>query len=235
MMHSVIRTLGLPIAWATTVACADGDSSASADGNPQAPAPHLDARISAPWVVREQDDAHLVLQLGSSPDGVRVDRTGAIPGVTLIDRGRTLRLDDGGRTWPLLAPAFPEPHAAEVFIDGPDLVIRFRGPPLSQLTDHPEAPADPAIAWIRIRPRARDWRIATEGLLTLSLPNSNRRFSTTEQTSFAVNSNWGHFDVDADAVAVEQFFSAERWSYSTAPSLDRQRPYERLAFTWTRP
>lgn len=195
--------------------------------------------MDAPWrVVTEEDDA-VLLRLGDSPDGVRVnllpgDRHRVI-GVTPVIAGRTLEVEQDGERWPLVAVGYPDEPVSKVTIEvtGVDLVVRFEGPALDTLTAHPEAPADPAITWVRLRPRGQDWRIVMDGLGTLSLPADDLRIEPADGATVAIDAAWGDLVLESDAPRLSSAIEGARWWASTRPSLEVYEPYKRIAFTWT--
>ena len=115
-----------------------------------ASAVEIDVEVLPPWRVREQSEALIALQYGATSDGITVG-LGEQPGVTLVIGGSPLEVD--GK--PLLGLPYPELPIARVEIraEGIDLVVRIAGPPLRQVSKHPEAPDDPVLTWVRIRPR----------------------------------------------------------------------------------
>jgi hypothetical protein len=174
--------------------------------------------LTAPWREAWRDAGALAVQLGDSPSGVRVQWVGR-SGVTPVVDGKTMEIDDT----PWVSPAWTAPiSAVTVESEGPDLVVRFTGPPLDQLTTHPDAPADPAIAWVRLRPAADSWRISTTGLVGLLFPVSAAR--PTDRGEVLLTNEWGSFRLELDdPVHTEQ--DDHRWRLDTRPLLDRARPY----------
>jgi hypothetical protein len=193
----------------------------------------------APWRVVEQDREHLALRLGDGADGVRVQLVagpGRHPGVSPVLGGRTF--DTGAREerWPLVRVGWPDERvtAVRVETEGPDLVVRFEGPPLAELTDHPDAPGDPAIAWVRVRPRDGAWRVAATGLAEVALPGEGASARPTTSSSWSVSTRWGVIEVDTDAPRTASRLDPTAWRLSTWPSLSAQQPYPRLGLSLPR-
>jgi hypothetical protein len=187
-----------------------------------------------------QDDAAVMVQLGDSADGVRVDLASRerIAGVSPIDRGRPweLRADDG-RSWPLVAVGHPEAplSSAEIVSQGPDLVVRLAGPALSSLTDNPHAPSDPALTWVRLRQRGHDWRIVVDGLATLSIPVERPNPVRRDDGEIEVAGVTGILRLGNGVSRWSSTWEPDsgRWTFSTDPALAAVEPYGRIHVTWT--
>lgn len=208
--------------------------------NPGIPVPEI--VLSAPWRLDRSDRESVVVRLGDSPHGVRVqiasDGRKRVPGVSPIESGRTLEVDDGNAVWPLIAIGYPEfpLHAVKIEVDGPDLVVRFAGPPLNTISAHPEAPADPVLTWVRLRPRGETWRIVADGLWTMSLPSDGLGTGPTpdpaDPDGLTLWSAWGEFALSAPKAKRRIQEGPPRWSLDTRPSLGALEPYPRATITW---
>ena len=194
--------------------------------------------LEPPWAVVSQDAAEIALRFGTSGEGVRVwlDGTeGHVAGVSPVQDGRTLSVRDGAVAWPLVAMAFPERIVrAEIEVQGIDLVVRAYGPPIRDVTLRPDAPDDPVITWVRLRPRLVDWRIVVDGLGTVSLPAPSRPVEASEGGwTWTIDGALGPVALDTNAPAWTSAVSPVRWSFDTTPSLEAIQPYPRTGLTWT--
>ncbi len=212
---------------------------APADVPERAPSrgPQVSVALSGAWEIALQDEDEIALRDGASSHGVRVwlrPTPGRAPGVSPVHRGVTLHSEDGQTTWPLIAFAHPAhaPRRVEIVVQGPDLVVRAEGPPLSDVTSHPDAPDDPVLTWVRMRRRPEDWRIALTGLGTVSFPAAGLRVAR-DDADFVVTSSAGALRGGTDAPAVDSHADDARWSLDTTPSLEALAPYPLTAFTWT--
>ena len=198
--------------------------------------PPVELELAAPWQVVEQDETQVVLRHGDTPDGVRLNLTrtaaGRWPGIAPIVAGRTWEIREGDR----IRPAFTAPLADRppsrvvVSSQGPDLLIRYEGVPLAGLVDHPDAPTDPVLTWVRLRPRPGSLRIVLQGLHVVSLPapvavdeRGDGRTLTTP---------WGRLEVDDAAPAARSVAGPTSWWLDTTPSADALAPYPRTGLTW---
>jgi len=223
---------------AVALACA-ACTTGPPDPQPQrAPAsPELKLELGSDWSIVEQDRAHVILRHRDGNDGVRVtlapSADGRLPGVSPILGGRTWEYREADR----VRPAFAPPHAdrpvaaAAIQAQGPDLLIRLSGPPLTALVDHPLAPEDPVLTWIRLRPRPGSWRIALQGLhvVTLAGPVTLRE---TGRQRMAI-SPWGVFTLHDSPPASQGGSSPTVWWLDTTPSAHATQPYPRISLTWT--
>ncbi len=215
-------------------ACVSPDEPQTPRPNP--PIPSLE--LGSPWHVAHTDENGLNLQLANSPDGVRItlgtDERGRVPGISPIRAGKTLEVSDGGRLWPLVAVPFPDRRLSqvEVLVQGVDLVVRFFGPALAAVSDHPEADERPILTQIRIRPRQDTWRIAVEGVTTWSLPGRQLTARPKVGRGWMVESDWGSFALETRAPAYGSALGA-RWWLDSKASIDEFQPYAKTATTWT--
>jgi hypothetical protein len=193
--------------------------------------------LAAPWKLDRQDPDAVVARLGDGADGVRIqlarDERGRIPGVTVIHGGRTLELEDGTDRWPLVATGWADHTVSDAVIevDGVDLFVRLGGPALKTLTALPEAPDDPAIAWIRVRPRGQDWRLIVTGLVTVSLPGDGLAAHGDDDGEIAMSTAWGTVTLGTDAPR-HRSKAGPRWWFDTFPALDAHAPYPKTTITW---
>jgi len=225
------------IAWlALLMAC----SPRALAAEPEAPAQQVvvpEVTLGGDWVIVEESPRELVLRLGDSPHGVRVvlaeTEGGRRIGVAPIHDGRTLELRDGDVTTPVFAWPFPDHPltAASVEVEGPDLVVRLQGPPLQDVTDHPDAPADPVLCWVRIRPRGSTWRFALRGVHRITVPALDSiEYRGVERVW---EDDWGWFAVQTDAPAITGHQDGTRLVWDTSPSIDLAQPYPKTGITWT--
>lgn len=214
--------------------------------------------LSGAWRVAHQEDGRLALQLGDTSDGVqlvyRTDARGRMPGITPIQGGRALEVL-GDQRWPWFGTADPDAPitGVDITVEGPDLVVRLLGAPLSTL--HPEAPDDPVRLRVRVRHRGDTWRLAADGLLRLHLDGDVSLTPTTPGSSRLAWSTRaplplpeGSAEGPAALSWTGTFGSGEgrlegpRWQrleldghtvIDTQPSLSSWQPYPELGFDWT--
>lgn len=201
---------------------------------PPAPEPvwraHPEVSVSAPWSVVTQSDDEVALRFRDTPHGVRVSLGPSThwtsAGVSLVVDGATL----GSHEVPIIGvPAAIGPaQTVSITSEGHDLRVRFASRPLSELAGG--APDDPALTWMRLRPRNGSWRVITDGLATLSLPATAVRPSATQDVF--IDGPAGTFDLFSDAPRTTSLFIEGTWTMSTAPSLQDHAPYPRTAFTY---
>ena len=200
----------------------------------QAPAVVPQVQLGGDWVITEEDSSEVVIRWRDTADGVRVNLGGSERGVGVspIVDGRTAELRGPDGVVPLIAPSFTPLSAVFIEVQGPDLLVRLEGPPLSDLTDHPDAPADPALAWVRLRPRGETWRIALRGMLTWTLPAEG---SGVEERGAhrTITSSWGPWQLRGQPPLWRSARTTRSWTYDTAPSLAVQQPYPQVGLTWT--
>lgn len=193
-------------------------------------------QLAGDWVIIEEDPSSIVVRWRDTADGVRINvargDAGRTVGVAPIVGGRTAELRQGGHVVPLVTPSFASLSAVTIEVQGPDLLVRMEGPPLASLTDHPDAPDDPALAWVRLRPRGETWRIALRGMLALTLP-ADELVVNERVRDRTVRSAWGDFVQRGGAPLSRSVLAGGVWVYDTAPSLTIQQPYPQLGLTWT--
>jgi hypothetical protein len=219
--------------WIVTLACGTPGTA-----TPPLPVPEPTITVSDPWTVERREGDAIWFRAGDSGDGVRValgsGGRGRVPGVTLIVGGRTLEVVEDGAAWPLVAVPWPDRplSSVEIEVDGVDLFVRIAGPPLSDVSDHAAAPKDPALTWVRVRRRDDDWRIAVTGLATYSLPGDATAIPSPDGTT-QITSAWGTLELETASPAHAGAVDADRWWWTTRPSVELAAPYDRTAFTFT--
>ncbi|MFK7931082.1 MAG: hypothetical protein AB8H79_23045 [Myxococcota bacterium] len=217
-----------------TIACAADAPAAPA---PTEPAPVVVPAVSmgGDWVIVEENSEFMVFRWGQSPHGVRLNLVsvdGRQVGVSPIVGGRTLEVRSGSDVAPAFAWPWPQHPltAANIEVQGPDLLIRLQGPPLNTLTDHPDAPEDPALSWVRLRPRGESWRIALRGVHRMNLPGPVMVEHLGDRR--VLHSEVGTFELTTDARAASSASTARMWTLDTRPNLDLARPYPKTGLTW---
>lgn len=200
-------------------------------------APELDIQLGPDWAIVDETPTELRLRHKTSADGVLIVHTptpgGRQVGVAPIRDGRTLELTLNGQQMPAFAWPYPDQPPSTIRLEGqgPDLLVRLEGPPLSELSSHPSAPADPVLSWVRLRPRGATWRIALRGVHRWILPSPTT--STHEGRSRILDSPWGRFDVYSEAVAHRGHTSAQARVWDTSPCVGATSPYPQTGITWT--
>lgn len=153
-----------------------------------------------------------------SEDGVIVDYSGEDVGLSLVLNGKRTPMT-------LISP--PDSHLSRLAIksDGPDLIVRFYGPPIAEITDHPEAPVDPVLTWLRLRHRPNGWRVILDGLFDLNLPAN----SSVKPTSGGVElrAPFGTIDYSTEAAATSSSHDSSSLRFSTTPAVDEADAYPR--------
>lgn len=187
-----------------------------------------DVQVQAPWHVVQQDNDVVALRFEDTAHGVRVflgptDRF-AQAGASPVVNGQTV-----GHPMLGVPPAIGPAESVTVRSEGYDLLVRFASQPLNTLSHDPLAPADPALTWLRLRPRNGSWRIVMDGLGTLSLPADAAHPSS---AGVALRGSSGSMDVQTDAPEVTTSWADGVWHLSTLPSVHARAPYPRTAFTW---
>ena len=188
-----------------------------------------DVDVDEPWQVVQQDDDVVALRFSDTPHGVRVflgpsarwDHAGASP---VVD-GETVGLPMVG-----VPTAVGPAKAVSIRSEAHDLLVRFSSQPLDTLTNDPAAPADPALTWIRLRPRNGSWRIVLDGLGDLNLPAHTAQPS---DAGIRLSGPSGVLDVRSEAPEFTSSLVNDTWRLSTLPSVDVRAPYSRTAFTWS--
>ncbi len=187
-----------------------------------------DVDVQAPWQVVQQDDDVIALRFDDTAHGVRVflgpsDRWSQAGASPVVD-GQTV-----GHPMLGVPLAIGPTQTVTVRSEGHDLLVRFASQPLQTLTTDPLAPPDPALTWMRMRPRNGSWRMVMDGLGTLNLPTTSAHPSS---AGTKLSGAFGTMDVETDAPEVQTFWADGVWQLSTLPSLEARAPYPRTAFTW---
>lgn len=181
--------------------------------------------LDAPWSVAHQDEDHINLRYGDSAEGVRVQLQPSADwrvGITPIQGGRPYRAQGNPMVEPPLAPV-----RAEVVAQGPDLVVRLYGPPLSAITTRPDAPSDAVHTWVRLRPRGESWRIVLDGLGRVHLTGTSVRWD---------GEDWWLDDATPVRTTAANWRSGlvrKDWTLDLTPAVHLADPYPRTAWTWT--
>lgn len=192
--------------------------------------------LDGAWALVSEDDDEIAVRFGQTGEGARVWARGSAgrpAGVTPVHDGRTLEVPDEGVAWPLVA--FPEGvRRVEVTVQGIDLVVRAYGAPIVEVTRRDDAPDDPVITWVRLRPRPEDWRIVLDGLGTVSLPAPAGPVEPSEGGfAWTIGGPRGPVVLDTNAPAWSSAVTRERWHLDLWPSLWETQPYPRTGLTWT--
>lgn len=193
--------------------------------------------LGGDWVVVEESPREIVLRHGRTADGARITlaetEEGHRVGVAPIVDGRTLAVDDATHSAPAFGWPLPEHPLTAVTIEvqGPDLLVRMEGPPIARVTDHPDAPQDPVISWVRLRPRGDTWRIALRGVHRVSLPPGTA--SVNHASRRTLDTTWGQLEIVTDAPAIGGHVGTFGTVWDTRPSIDLAQPYPRTGITLT--
>ena len=180
-------------------------------------------RSGGTWSAAPAAEDEIALRFRDTPHGIRVSTTAPWE-VSLVVDGRTVsepvfRIPD----------ALPPPERVELSVEGHDLLVRFSGAPLSTLL--PDAPDDPVLTWLRLRPRNGSWRLVSDGLVTVQLRASS--VAPGPDGSVQIDGPDGRWVLSSDAPATTSRFTGGRWVFDTAPSLYEQQPYPRTGVTFT--
>ncbi len=192
--------------------------------------------LSAPWRLVSQDATSVVLRVGDGADGARIqlarDERGRLPGVTPIAKGDALDVQDGSDRWPLIAVAFPDRPLTSVDIttEGADLLVHIAGPALTSVVDDPQAPDDPVLTWVRLRPRGDSWRVVVDGIATVSLPGGARGSASSTGTIGLVAGGRA-IDFHTGAPSYASSDDRVRWQFADQASLAAKAPYPRTTLT----
>lgn len=176
--------------------------------------------------------------MGDSADGARVQfapgARGRERGVSPIAGGKTLEVADGAALVPMIGFPYPDRGLTSVAItsDGPDLLIRVAGPPLADVTAAADAPTDPVLTWIRLRPRGPSWRIAIDGIATLSLPGTTEGHAAADGT-ITLYGPFGTAAFASNAKATRSATGGARWTWTDEPAIEVHDPYPHTALTLT--
>jgi hypothetical protein len=184
-------------------------------GSPALPVPAIS--VDGQWVATEAGVDRIGIRHDNG-DGVVV-RFSTAPEVTLIKGGRP--------TGVRFTPPTNDLTAITIKTEGPDLLVRLSGQPLNTLTDHPEAPHDPTLTWLRVRPRSSGWRIILDGLGTLHLPEGP---VTPLSEGFRLSADGNHYDITIDAKAHTSWVE-DGWHLSTTPAVHQADAYPRLSLS----
>jgi hypothetical protein len=151
-------------------------------------------------------------------------------GVTPVSGGRAWELRrPGGNITPTFAPPWPNLTAAWVESQGPDLLVRLEGPPIKSWSDHPQAPSDPLLSWVRLRIRSDGtWRIVLRGLHDVALPSGEWVESGDEGT---LRTSMGAFFLRGKVPGVRTALTADAWLWTSIGALHVQEPYPQMSFT----
>ena len=172
------------------------------------------------------DKTWVKTEAGANSIGVRHDNGDGV--VVRLTQTPEILLVQGGRpTGVRFTPTSNELTAITIKQDGPDLLVRLAGPPINTITDHKEAPEDPALTWLRIRPRSTGWRVILDGLGTLHLPEGP---VSPRSEGFRLSANGTHYDITTDAKA-NQSWVEDGWHFSTTPAVHQADAYPRLSLS----
>jgi hypothetical protein len=184
--------------------------------------------VQAPWQVVQQDDDVIALRFDDTPHGVRVflgpsDRWSQAGASPVVD-GKTV-----GHPMLGVPQAIGPAQTVTIRSEGHDLLVRFASQSLQTVSTDPLAPSDPALTWLRLRPRNGSWRMVMDGLGTLNLPADSVRPSSAGNS---LSGPSGTLDVQTNAPAFDTYWADGVWQLTTVPSLKTRTPYPRTAFTW---
>lgn len=187
-----------------------------------------DVQVQSPWHVVQQDSDVVALRFEDTAHGVRVflgptDRF-AQAGASPVVNGQTV-----GHPMLGVPAAIGPAESVTVRSEGHDLLVRFASQPLDLVSRDPLAPEDPALTWLRLRPRNGSWRIVMDGLGTLNLPAEAVHPSS---GGVSLRGTSGTMDVQTDAPDTITTWTDGVWHLSTLPSVHARAPYPRTAFTW---
>lgn len=192
--------------------------------------------VSESWEVVERSEDVVVFRYRDSAHGVRINLRpgprGRVPGVAPILHGKTWEVHEGERLFPLFAMPYAdrEPRGVEIRSQGPDLFIELRGPPLGELVDHPEAPDDPVLSRLRIRPRPGSWKIIAQGLHLWSFPAQDLSLHQLGDAR-TLSCAWGVVHLQGRASGSRSLWTPDRLWIDTTPSAAAFDPYPTLELT----
>ncbi|TNE90252.1 MAG: hypothetical protein EP330_08790 [Deltaproteobacteria bacterium] len=187
--------------------------------------PAVSVELEAPWSVGHDGGSHLNLRYGDSAEGVRVQLEPSEDwpiGVSPIQGGRPMRAHGAL----MVAPPLP-PARVEIRSEGPDLLVRLFGPPLNALTDREDAPEDPTLTWVRLRPRGSSWRIVLDGVGQVAVEGSTCHWTG---RAWKIGE---HTELQTAALAWRSWIDADAWFLDVTPAVELADPYPRTAWTWT--
>lgn len=188
--------------------------------------PAVEISVDEPWLVAHESAEVLSLRYGDSAEGVRLQLIAEEDwqvGVSPIHGGRPIQMGHA----PMVMPPGP-PRRIEVLSQGPDLVVRMSGEPLSEFSRHPEAPDDPVLTWVRLRPRGSSWRIILDGMGRVSIPGAQSSSWTGEAWQVGPS-----VLLQSNAQQTSSAIGPDGWSFDTSPSAELADPYPRTAWTFT--
>lgn len=188
------------------------------------------------WSVVEEDASFATFRYGSTAHGVRVgfpspQCQACIAGVSPIADGTTRSIQRNTNDIPMFSwPASADPvRDVRVIAQGPDLLVQFAGAPLNEMSTHPQAPGDPVLSWVRLRPRDDSWRMILTGVHRWSLPETAHAHRGDGRE---VLSAWGSFTYSTEADRVQCSKSGDIWVWDTLSSVHTVRPYPKTGITW---
>ena len=130
--------------------------------------------LEHPWTVVHQAPDYTIIQHSAAPTSFRIQwhpQETMTPGVSpWLPTGAHLPEGIPIVAWPF--DGLPI-HQVDIETQGPDLVVRFFGPPINSISNHPDSPDDPILLWTRIRYRGDNWRLIAKGLSIVHLPGEH--------------------------------------------------------------
>jgi len=194
------------------------------------PEPTTTVDVNSPWTQVPAADGERAFRFADSPHGVRValgpNNAFAGPGIALVTDGQTV-----GEPMLGVSPTVGPPTSLTISSEGYDLLVRYSSRPLSELSRDPDAPDDPALTWLRIRPRNGSWRLVLDGLGTLSVAADH--VAVGDADTLRIVGSQGTFQLSTDAPATSTQKWPGHWVLDTSPSVRERAPYPRTGITWT--
>jgi hypothetical protein len=188
----------------------------------------VELSVAPPWEVVHQDAHTVALRFDGTPHGIRVELGGdprhPTPGVSLVVDGRTI----GD---PFVAVGHPDHPIRDVRIstEAHDAVVQFAGPPLADVTAHPDAPTDPVLTWVRVRPRNGSLRVVLDGLGTVAFPASA---VVADEFALAVTGPEGTATLETNAALHQARLDERGFRFDTIASAEAADPYPRTGLTF---